>query len=214
MTNETERIPLSALQHILFCPRQCALIHVERLWEENIFTAEGRILHGRTDQSETVVEYGVKVARAMRIWSDQLGLFGVCDVVEFREGIPVPVEFKRGKPKSHRADEVQLCAQAICLEEIFNVRIPQADLFYGKTRRRQTVVLGDDLRRLTAETAKRCHELIASGVTPPADYERHRCSACSLLQICRPRRQKQAPDFASMLAASLYDCPTAQEEEL
>jgi CRISPR-associated exonuclease Cas4 len=212
VSNEDERLALSALQHLLFCPRQCALIHVERLWEENVYTAEGRILHDRSDQSETVVEYGMKVARAMRIWSERLGLYGVCDVVEFRDGLPTPVEFKRGKPKTHRADEVQLCAQAICLEDMFGVRIPQADLFYGKTRRRKCVLLDDALRSLTAETARRCHELIASGVTPAPVYEYRKCSSCSLLGLCLPKQSGRAMVFEHLLTASLNSASGTEGE--
>lgn len=191
MNDAENRLALSALQHLLYCPRQCALIHVERLWSENWHTAGGRLMHGRTDTPEDVIEYGQRIVRAMTVWSDALGLYGVCDVVEWREGIPTPVEYKRGKPKAHRADEVQLCAQAMCLEEMFDVQIAQADLFYGKTRRRTTVDLDCELRTLTTELAEQLHRLIESGTTPPAEYDRPRCSACSLLDLCVPRKAKR-----------------------
>ncbi len=191
MNAPENRLALSALQHLLYCPRQCALIHVERLWSENWHTASGRLMHDRTDTPEDVVEYGIRVTRAMTVWSDRLGLYGICDVVEWRDNIPTPVEYKRGKPKAHRADEVQLCAQAMCLEEMFNVQISQADLFYGKTRRRATVELDCELRKLTSDLAEQLHRLVESGATPPAEYDRKRCSACSLLDVCVPRKQKR-----------------------
>jgi len=187
MYAEEDRLPVSALQHLLYCERQCALIHVERLWAENWHTAEGRLMHDRTDTPENVIEYGKRVARAMKVWSDKLGLYGVCDVVEWQDDIPTPIEYKRGKPKQHRADEVQLCAQALCLEEMFNVRIPQAELFYGKPRRRTIVPLDAELRELTVKLAKRLHAMIGAGLTPSANYDRKKCAACSLLELCMPR---------------------------
>lgn len=198
-------MPLSTLQHYLYCPRQCALIHLERAWEENIFTAQGRVLHDRTDTPQTTVENGIKVARALRVGSRQLGVFGVCDVVEFRADNPVPVEYKRGKPKSHRADEVQLCAQAVCLEEMFETEIVEGLLFYGKTRRRVTVALDATLRSLTFEVAEACRLLLHSSQTPTAVYNHKRCSACSLKEICLPRRGKEVKDVQRMLAAALSD---------
>lgn len=195
---EDDLIPLSALQHLLFCERQCALIHTERLWEENQFTAEGRIMHSRTDEPVTEMIDGTKVARALRIRSFKLGVVGVCDVVEFQNGIPTPVEYKRGKPKSHRADEVQVCAQAMCLEEMLDVGVQEAYLFYGRTRRRHHVVLDDELRDLTEDIADRCHDLIVSGETPAPQYERRKCSACSLALLCMPR-QNWTADVDSLM---------------
>lgn len=185
---EDDLLPLSGLQHLLFCERQCALIHVERLWAENYFTATGRIMHDRTDTPETRNEHGLRVVRAMTVRSRELGVYGVCDVVEFRDGIPTPVEYKRGKPKAHRADDVQVCAQALCLEEMMGVSVPEADLFYGKTHRRQAVILDDELRALTQDMARRFHALVAAGETPRPVYDRAKCSACSLGELCLPRR--------------------------
>src|SRR4051794_15637883 len=140
---EDALIPLSALQHQLFCPRQCALIHVEGLWAEDGATAEGRILHEKVDAGRPETRPGVRVARALSIRSLKLGVTGKADSVEFHQGRdpgeparPFPVEYKRGKPKAHRADEVQLCAQGICLEEMFGVEVAEGALFYGTTRRR------------------------------------------------------------------------------
>ncbi len=141
MEESDDLIPLSALQHYLYCPRQCALIHVERLWAENRQTAEGRLLHDRADKPQIERRHGVRTITAMPLSSAELGITGVADVVESRtdEGgeRPFPVEYKRGRPKAHRADEVQLCAQALCLEAMFGCKVEEGALFYGQTRRRQ-----------------------------------------------------------------------------
>jgi len=183
-------LPLSGLQHFLFCERQCALIHTEYIWSENIFTAEGRLLHEKAHESGVERHKGLKIARELSLKSLKLGLSGKADVVEFhREGKiwrPFPVEYKRGKPKKNNCDKVQLCAQAICLEEMLDVEIPRGALFYGKTRRRLDVELDTALRSLTIETAAAYHHLIESGVTPPAKYSK-RCDACSLKFICQPK---------------------------
>lgn len=137
-----DSLPLSALQHLLFCERQCALIHTEREWEENHLTAEGRVMHETVDGGRAESRPGVRIVRSMQLLSRELGLHGVADVVELhkvaagaaaRSGQPFPAEYKRGKPKTHRADEVQLCAQAMCLEEMFGVAVSCGALFYGKT---------------------------------------------------------------------------------
>ena len=180
-------IPLSALQHWLFCPRQCALIHVEQAWAENRFTAEGRLLHDRVDQPKAESRRGVRTLTAVPLRSARLNVSGTADMVELRGGKPYPVEFKRGKPKAHRADEVQLCAQAICLEEMFGVSIPEGSLFYGEQRRRTVVALDDELRALTARVAADAHATLTAGRTPAAKYERRKCTACSLIDLCRPK---------------------------
>lgn len=180
-------LPISALQHWLFCPRQCALIHVERLWSENVYTAEGRILHERADSGRPESRDGTLTLRAIQLGSEQHGLHGVADVVEMRRGTPYPVEYKRGRPKAHRADEVQLCAQALCLENMTNCEIPEGALFYGKNRRRKVVVLDDNLRALTLEVAAAAQGAISAGDLPPPVYEARRCDTCSLKELCRPR---------------------------
>lgn len=189
--DEAELIPISALQHTLYCARQCALIHVEQAWAENRHTAEGRILHDRTDQQASEMRRGVRTVTAMPLRSLQLGVSGVADVVELHNAdgrtVPYPVEYKRGSPKAHRADEVQLCAQAICLEEMFAVDIVEGALFYGETRRRFSVAFDVDLRRLTAGIANETRRMIDAGVVPRVPFEAKRCRACSMLEICRPR---------------------------
>ena len=185
--NPSDDIPLSALQHWLFCPRQYALIHIERLWAENRFTAEGRVLHERVDAGRPETRPGIRTLRGVEIRSERYGLSGVADVVELRGGRPFPVEYKRGQPKSHRADEVQLCAQALCLEEMFACDIPAGALFYGKRRRRETVQMDADLRALTLQTARAVRACRASGALPVPIYDPARCDRCSLRDACRPR---------------------------
>lgn len=204
---EDALIPLSALQHQLFCPRQCALIHVEQLWAEDGATAEGRLLHERADSAKPETRPGVKIARGLQLRSLKLGVAGKADVVEFPASAssaprPFPVEYKRGKPKAHRADEVQLCAQAICLEEMFAVDVPEGALFYGLTRRRQGVVFDAELRRLTAEVAAAARDMIAAGKTPPP-VRIPACRRCSLEALCRPKRLEKPPRVARWLAAQL-----------
>jgi len=188
-------VALSALQHYLFCPRQCALIHVEQLWAENLFTAEGRLLHETADRPGHEKRRGIRVVTAMPLASKHLGVSGVADLVELckvgKGWRPFPVEYKRGRPKAHRADEVQLCAQAICLEEMFETTIDEGALFYGKTRRRVKVAFDDELRALTAEIARNCRELVDNGKTPPPHYDKRKCNACSLLDLCRPQQMQR-----------------------
>lgn len=188
----SDLLPISALQHLLYCERQCALIHIERLWEENYFTADGRVLHERAHEGVSESRPGVRIARTLTLISHHFGLQGQADVVEFHRGREViPVEYKRGKPKAHRADEVQLCAQAFCLEEMLDCTIGKGFLFYGKTRRRLKVIMDVELRDLTKSLIARLHELIASGVTPPSVFESKKCTACSLIAVCMPRISKR-----------------------
>lgn len=199
-------VPISALQHHLFCPRQCALIHVEGLWAEDGATAEGRILHERVDAGGGEVKRGVRVARGIALRSLALGLAGRADVVEFhgKPPRPVPVEYKRGKPKTHRADEVQLCAQAACLEEMFGCEVPEGALFYGETRRRVTVRFDEALRALTAATADAVRAMLETGRTPPPVHGAG-CRRCSMVELCQPARLEHPPAVARWLAAQLAD---------
>lgn len=221
MFTEDQLLPLSALQHWLYCQRQCALIHLEQAWAENRFTAEGRILHEKAHEGRDESRAGIRITRGMAVRSLDFGLSGQCDVVEFRSPSSggstgdlrfeisdlkpeqgnlksrisdpksdrriVPVEYKRGKPKAHRADEVQLCAQAICLEEMLGVAIASGDLYYGERRRRAEVVFDETLRTLVRETAEALHEMRRSAMTPTADYDPKRCDACSLIDLCQPK---------------------------
>jgi CRISPR-associated exonuclease Cas4 len=213
-----EPIPLSALQHAVYCMRQAALIHVERLWEENRFTAEGRVLHEAVHEPGLRRQKGLRRVTALPLASKRLNLSGVADLVEFRAGpdgeTAYPVEYKRGKAKLHRADEVQLCAQALCLEEMTGRPVPEGALFYAETKRRLAVPFDTELRRLTEETALRFGALFAAGHTPPAVWRTDRCRACSLIELCRPKAVgKSATAFRTRaIAAALEGVPGEEGE--
>ncbi|WP_018289543.1 CRISPR-associated protein Cas4 [Verrucomicrobium sp. 3C] len=188
-----EPIPLSALQHAVYCLRQAALIHLERVWAENRSTAEGRVLHAVADKGGSRTARGIRRTMALPLSCRRLRIAGVADVVEFHplkgghEGeVPYPIEYKRGKPKPHRADEVQLCAQALCIEEMTGLAVPEGALYYAETKRRVAISFDADLRSLTEETIAALAEVFASGRTPPPTTERNRCHTCSLNQLCRP----------------------------
>ncbi len=192
-------IQLSALQHFMYCPRQCALIHIEQIWSENLFTAEGRIMHDKADSNKFESRGNVRIDYSVPLRSLRLGLIGKADVVEFHKiddgsWMPFPVEYKRGKPKMDDCDRVQLCAQAICLEEMLNVGIKEGALFYGQTRRREDVVFTDSLRHETEETARKVHKLIDSGMTPKAEFSK-KCKQCSLSNICLPKVSSKASNY-------------------
>lgn len=204
--DEEDLIPLSAVQHMLYCPRQCALIHNEQQWAENQFTAEGRILHERVDAGTRDRRHGVTTARNVALRSRRLGLAGVADVVEIHSGgQPYPVEYKRGRPKRHRADEVQLCAQALCLEEMLGGSVPEGALFYGQSRRRKVVSFDPELRQLTQAVAHQTRTMLRSGETPPPAYDRKKCGACSLQQVCQPRMPRPAGGVAGWLSRAVQD---------
>ncbi len=206
-----ELLPLSGIQHFVFCRRQWALIHVERQWQENVLTIEGKLLHKRADDPfffET--RKGVITTRSVPIASYRLGLSGVCDVVEFTESpegvqlpgrmglfLPAPVEYKRGHEKRDACDEAQLCAQAICLEEMLSVTIPCGYLYYGETRHRVAVELTAELRELVLSMAEEMHAYFQRGYTPRVKTSKA-CRACSLADICLPELQE------NVMAASKY----------
>lgn len=200
-----EPIPLSALQHYQYCPRQCALIHIERLWTENRYTAEGRLLHDKADQPAAEKRKGVRTVTAMPLANEALGIAGVADVVEFHGEAAYPVEYKRGRPKAHQADEVQLCAQALCLEEMLGQTIAEGALFYGQTRRRKTVAFDQALRTLTEQVISDTRALIDSGKTPTAEYNAKRCDACSLIDDCQPKLLGRTRNVNRWLATQLED---------
>lgn len=213
--DEDDQLPLSALQHAVYCLRQAALIHVERLWEENRFTAEGRVLHARVDEQGARYSRGVRRVSALPLSCRRLGLAGVADLVEFHKGVdgetPFPVEYKRGKAKLHRADEAQLCAQALCLEEMTGRAVPEGALFYAQTRRRVAVPFDAALRKLTEETAVALREVIGGGRTPIAQYEKRKCDACSLVELCRPKiAGRSAAAWRSRQIRALLDDEAAE----
>lgn len=207
---EDDLVPLSALQHLVFCERQCALIYLEQVWRDNPLTLEGSHLHDRTHESgpRREVRGDLVICRGLPLRSLRLGVSGIADVVEFHRwatvergaheeasavslpGVPgvwapFPVEYKRGKPKADRCDEVQLCAQALCLEEMLGIRVPEGALFYGATQHRHGVRFDDELRAATEQAAQRLHALVRQGVTPRVARE-PKCKRCSLVEVCRP----------------------------
>ena len=210
---EDDLLPLSALQHLVFCERQCALIHIEQVWRDNPLTVEGSHLHDRTHESAPRRELraDLLIARGLPLRSFRLGVSGIADAVEFHRfarspetagspealapavsllGLlgawrPFPVEYKHGKPKPDVCDEVQVCAQAMCLEEMLGVAVPEGALFYGAIQRRRDVRFEPKLRAATESAAQRLHELITGGTTPRAKRE-PKCKRCSLLDLCRP----------------------------
>ncbi len=205
MYPEKEYLQLSALQHLLFCRRQCALIHLEQLWEENLFTAQGQIMHERVDRGDQAAQGKIKIEYGLPLKSARLGVSGKADVVEFhrtdsavKKWRPFPVEYKRGKPKKDLSDKVQLCAQAICLEEMLDTEILSGALFYGKTRRRLEVAFDDALRNKTMAAAGQLHAMIESGVTPPPEYSK-KCEACSFLSLCMPKAIEKKRTVSSWL---------------
>lgn len=204
---DAESLPISALQHFLYCPRQCALIHLEQQWSENLFTAEGRLLHERVDEPAHARRGNIRCVTALEVSYPEMGIHGVADVVEFHrtdEGErPYPVEYKRGKPKAHWADEVQLCAQAMCLEAMFGHTVREGALFYGRTRRRKTVAMSAELRELTLAAIDGLKSLWQSQRTPPATYDRKRCGACSLLDLCQPEWLGRTMSVRSWLQSQL-----------
>lgn len=228
MTHPEENLlPISALQHLLFCERQCALIHVERLWAENRFTAEGNRLHEKAHTGKPETRDGVRITRGLPLHSFSLGLVGQSDVVEWEPPEPqrvtgrtmadvlrqatdeerrawrvTPVEYKRGKPKTNDCDRVQLCAQAICLEEMLGITIPQGELYYGEKRRRVSVEFNDELRNTTARAAARLQEIVVGNITPPAVRDK-KCDSCSLFHLCLPDATSQSTSARQYLERML-----------
>jgi len=210
MFADADLLPLSALQHLVFCERQCALMYIEQLWDENRVTAEGRLFHERVHERQDECRKDLRICRGLRLRSLRLGLVGQADVVEFHrepDGTwrPFPIEYKRGRPKPHDADRVQLCAQAMCLEEMLGVSVPAGALFYGAPRRREEVVLDRELRGKVECAAERLREFIAAGITPPAIYEKKKCEDCSLLSYCRPRMPQGSGAVTNYLARALEE---------
>lgn len=217
MFTEDDLVPISALQHFVYCPRQAALIHIERLWADNTLTIEGTHLHETVDGARGESRGSLRVLRSLPLRSLTHGLGGRADVVELRLAPAAdastvtldgrhwtvrPVEYKRGKPKNFRADEVQLCAQALCLEEMLGVRIAEGDLFYGTPKRRTTVRFDAVLRDLTVAAAAGLHAMLGAGATPPAEPG-PRCRRCSLADLCRPHAAtRSARRYVAALFAS------------
>lgn len=217
MYSEADLLPLSGLQHLAYCERQWALIHIEQQWAENRLTAEGRQMHDRAHEQREEWREGVHVSRGLAVRSLRLGLSGKVDVVEFRQepggrSQPFPVEYKHGRPKPNRCDEVQLCAQALCLEEMLGVAVPRGAIFYGQPRRRMEVAFDSVLRAETDAVAARLHALYSARITPRADYSPGKCDRCSLLQVCLPQSLGKRRSVQSYLKRFLSAAPVDPEE--
>jgi len=181
-----EQIPISALNHYAYCPRRCALIHAEQTFDENLYTMRGHDLHERTDQpDESGLEEGVRVERGLPIWSRRLGLIGKADVVEFYGETPYPIEYKSGRRRQFDNDDLQLCAQAICLEEMTGKRVPRGAIYHHSSRRRREVIFNADLRRRVEETVQAIRTMLTTPVLPPPVNDK-RCEHCSLRESCMP----------------------------
>lgn len=195
-----EPVLLSALNQYLYCDRRCALIHVEGVFTENAFTVEGSLRHEAVDTPGYEAQPGARVVRGLAVYSDRLGLSGKADIVEFHGAVPYPVEYKRGKRRQWDNDDVQLCAQGLCLEETFGIRVPRGAVFHWGSRRRREVTFTEELRRKTLETIAAVRELIASQRLPPARLG-PRCEGCSLRGVCLP---ELGPAGMSRAAVALF----------
>ncbi|MBP2844952.1 CRISPR-associated protein Cas4 [Dickeya oryzae] len=209
--DEPRLVPISALQHYAFCPRQCALIHTEQVWADNWLTAQGTMLHQRVDHGLPETRRGIRYERGVIVQAPQLGLSGKLDLLEqvLSTGALTPVEYKRGKPKIHQADKVQLCAQALALEEMSGQLIPVGALWYWETRRRLEVTLDEALRTHTRHLIKAVSHLLQQGNTPHATPGKH-CLACSLNELCQP--SVQHTDRSSDYIRRLYLTEERDEE--
>lgn len=192
MTEPLHPIMLSALQHYSYCPRQCALIHQEQIFEDNVFTIRGHLAHERVDSGESGMEYGVQVERALPLFSDQYGLVGKADVVEFLEdGTPYPIEYKQGKRQQKLHDDVQLAAQALCLEEMTGKAVLEGAIYHHKTHRRRVVAIDAALREYTVQLIAQVRLALESGVIPAPTEDKNLCQACSLVEACQPELVSQ-----------------------
>lgn len=197
MFPDDDLVMISALEHYSYCPRQCGLIHVEQIFDENVFTLRGRAAHERTHEPISRIENGVRVERSLPLWSDRLGLTGAADVVEFHpDGRVYPVEYKHGAVQPHVHDELQLCAQALCLEEMLGTTVERGAIYSHQRRRRREVLLDSDLRDLTLDAIASVRAMQRSGRLPPPANDR-RCPRCSLIDACLPGANRLAAQRAA-----------------
>jgi CRISPR-associated exonuclease Cas4 len=186
MPDSESPIPLSALQHYVYCPRQCALIHIEQAFAENVFTLRGQAVHRQVDTPGYETRAGVRAERALPVWSEKLGLIGKCDVVEFLpHGAPYPVEYKHGAKRDKLHDNIQLAAQALCLEEMFGYPVPVGAIYHASSKRRREVQIDDALRSITYATIDAVRAMLQAGSVPPPSWD-ERCRHCSLIELCQP----------------------------
>jgi CRISPR-associated exonuclease Cas4 len=190
--DNTRSIAISALQHYAYCPRQCAFIHTEQVWSDNFFTAQGNALHERVDKGQPETRGNMKFERAVAVESVSLGINGKLDLLEIQtqpesgEKSYFPVEYKRGSVKIEDWDRIQLCAQALCIEEMRGVVVTEGAIWYWQDRRRESVEINAALRVITIETITATRDLLSSGTTPPPTVKKALCRACSLIDICKP----------------------------
>jgi CRISPR-associated exonuclease Cas4 len=197
-------VPISALQHWSYCPRQCALIHVEQQFTENVHTLRGQAVHARVDRPEIEELPGRRVERAMPLWSEQLGLIGKADMVEFlADGTPYPVEYKHGPRRKRLHDELQLAAQALCLEDMLGRQVPMGAIFHASSRRRREVAIDGELRGATMAAIAAVRDLLASDRLP-SPVNDARCRQCSLIGICQPELADLADQWRD-LSQHLFD---------
>ncbi|MBS0183479.1 MAG: CRISPR-associated protein Cas4 [Nitrospira sp.] len=182
---DDDPIMISALEHWSYCPRQCALIHIEQTFDENLYTMRGQAVHKRVDEPESEIVDGVRVERAVPLWSKCLGLIGKADVVEFHGETPYPVEYKHGPRREKEHDDLQVCAQAMCLEEMTGKEVPRGAIYHHSSRRRREVVFTPVLRRRVEEAVIGIRQMLGSGTLPPPVNDR-RCEHCSLKESCMP----------------------------
>ena len=210
MATELDQIPLSALQHWVYCPRQCGLIHLEQVFDENVHTLRGQAVHAKVDRPGVETAKGIRVERALPLWHDLLGLVGKADVVEFAAGgVPYPVEYKHGSRNKAAdiaaCDDVQLAAQAMCLEAMMGLAIVEGAIFYATSKRRRVVTITSQLRAQVEQVTRAIRDMFATATLPPvldAEHAVRRCKACSLFERCQP----QAARANLMVArAALYD---------
>lgn len=184
--DEWEVVVISALQHYSYCPRQCALIHVEQVFDENLYTLRGRRVHERADDPASELDEGVRIERGMSLFSERLGLVGKADVVEFsQDGTPYPIEYKSGPRRGSKHDDIQLCAQALCLEEMLGREALRGAIYHYASRRRREVSFDAALRSLTEETVQEVRRLLVTATVPPPVADA-RCPKCSLFDACMP----------------------------
>lgn len=204
---DDEPVMISALEHWSYCPRQYALIHIDQTYEENLYTMRGRAVHTTVDKVETEIQPGVRIERALPLWSKTLGLVGKADVVEFHGTVPYPVEYKSGSRRQREHDDLQLCAQAMCLEEMTGQAVPRGAIFHHAARRRREVIFSPTLKKHVEEAIAAIRVLLAAKKLPPPVHDR-RCEKCSLKDACMPQVTADR-DCESRQLARLFDVATS-----
>jgi CRISPR-associated exonuclease Cas4 len=185
LSAQREPVLISALNQYVFCPRRCALMHVDGIWADNAHTVIGKLLHEHADEPGYETDGDAKLLRALPLYSSRYGLSGTADIVEMRGRVPYPVEYKKGKRRQFENDDIQLCAQALCLEEMFSVTVPEGCIYHAASKRRRVVIFDDELRGETVKTIEAVRQMLADRVVPPAVLK-PRCDGCSLRGVCLP----------------------------